>query len=95
MWNFASLSLTAFSWFILGIFYGFGFCFLTEWHWRVREALGHTNESNSYIHFLLVKMFDISVSEKVVDIFTGVFFSSAVVASVYVNFIRKKAGHEH
>lgn len=88
-WNFVSLSLTAFSWFILGIFYGFGYCFLTEWHWRIREALGYANESNSYIHFLLVELFDLSVSERLVDIFTGIFFFLAVVASGYVNFVNK------
>lgn len=90
MWNLVSLGFTAFSWFILGIFYGFGYCFLTEWHWQIREALGYTNKSNSYIHFLLVELFDISISEKVVDIFTGAFFSMAVLVSVYVNFIRKR-----
>jgi hypothetical protein len=85
-WNLATLCLTAFSWFILGIFYGFGYCFLTEWHWRIREALGYTNESNSYIHFLLLELFDISIQEKVVDIFTAIFFSAALLASAYVNF---------
>jgi hypothetical protein len=37
-WNLFSLILTTFSWFILGIFYGFGYCFLTDWHWEVREC---------------------------------------------------------
>lgn len=89
-WNLVTLSLTAFSWFILGIFYGFGYCFLTEWHWRIREALGYTNERNSYIHFLLIELFDISIPEKVVDIFTVIFFFAALLASVYVNFKKKK-----
>ena len=40
-WNLAALSLTAFSWFALGIFYGFGYCFLTDWHWQIREKLGY------------------------------------------------------
>jgi len=33
--------LTAFSWFFIGIWYGFGFCPLTEWHYQVRMKLGH------------------------------------------------------
>lgn len=89
-WNFVSLSLTAFSWFVLGIFYGFGYCFLTEWHWQIREVLGYTNESHSYIHFLLKEIFNISISERIVDIFTAVLFFGAVIASVYVNFFKKK-----
>lgn len=89
-WNLATLCLTAFSWFVLGIFYGFGYCFLTEWHWQIRETLGYTNESNSYIHFLLIELFDISIPEKLVDIFTAIFFFAALLASVYVNFRRRK-----
>jgi hypothetical protein len=81
----ASLSLTAFSWFVLGFFYGFGYCFLTEWHWQIREKLGYTNESNSYIHFLLVEIFGISIDENLVDVFTGIFFFAAIAASIYVN----------
>jgi hypothetical protein len=74
---------------VLGIFYGFGYCFLTEWHWQIRETLGYTNESHSYIHFLLIELFDISIQEKIVDTFTAIFFFTALAASVYVNFIRK------
>src|SRR5687768_7873008 len=70
-WNLITLSLTAFSWFALGIFYGFGYCFLTDWHWQVREKLGYTTESNSYIHFLIMKFTGISMQENVVDIFTA------------------------
>lgn len=94
VWNFVTLSMTAFSWFVLGIFYGFGYCFLTEWHWRIREALGYTDESNSYIHFLLIQLFNISISERLVNILTAVFFFLAVLASVYVNFIKKGSGNE-
>ncbi|MBT3271653.1 MAG: DUF2784 family protein, partial [Spirochaetales bacterium] len=28
------IGLTAFSWFVLGIWYGFGYCPSTDWHWR-------------------------------------------------------------
>lgn len=84
-WNLVSLSLTAFSWFVLGIFYGFGYCFLTDWHWDVREKLGYTTESNSYIHFLITNMTPISVSEKTVDVFTAVLFFAAMMTSLALN----------
>jgi len=38
--NLVLLLLTGFSWTILGIWYGFGFCPSTEWHWQVRMKLG-------------------------------------------------------
>lgn len=89
-WNLAALLLTAFSWFVLGIFYGFGYCFLTDWHWQVREQLEYATDSNSYIHFLITELTDISVSEKLVDIFTAIFFFAALATSVYVNIKGRK-----
>jgi hypothetical protein len=48
--------LTAASWFILGIWYGWGYCACTDWHWQIREQMGIYDRSDSYIHFLLLKM---------------------------------------
>ena len=90
-WNLISLSLTAFSWFILGIFYGFGYCFLTDWHWQVREKLGYSTVSNSYIHFLITELTGISVDEKLVDILTVFFFFSAFATSIYANIRSRKS----
>ncbi len=84
-WNLTTLLLTAFSWFVLGIFYGFGYCFLTDWHWQVRERLGYKTESNSYIHFLLTELTPFSLSENTVDVFTAIFFFAALAASFCVN----------
>jgi hypothetical protein len=47
---------TAASWFILGIWYGWGYCVCTDWHWQVREQMGIHDRSDSYIHFLLLKL---------------------------------------
>jgi hypothetical protein len=90
-WNLISLSLTAFSWFVLGIFYGFGYCFLTEWHWQIREKLDYPTESNSYIHFLIAQLTNISLDETLVDTFTAILFFIAFALSIYVN-VRGKTG---
>jgi len=84
-WNLLTLGLTAFSWFVLGIFYGFGYCFLTDWHWQIRDQLGYANPYNSYIHFLVSTIFSIDVSAEIVDLFTGILFAAAVIMSVITN----------
>lgn len=89
-WNLTALILTAFSWFVLGIFYGFGYCFLTDWHWQVREKLGYPTDSNSYIHFLVTELTGISIEEKIVDTLTAIFFFTAFALSVYVNIRDRK-----
>jgi hypothetical protein len=84
-WNLITLGLTAFSWFALGAFYGFGYCFLTDWHWQIRDELGYPNPFNSYIHFLITTVFSITVSERFVDILTGALFFAALVMSIATN----------
>lgn len=84
-WNLITLGLTAFSWFALGAFYGFGYCFLTDWHWQIRDELGYPNPFNSYIHFLITTVFSITASEQLIDILTGSLFFAALVMSIVTN----------
>jgi hypothetical protein len=84
-WNLITLTLTAFSWFVLGAFYGLGYCFLTDWHWQIREALGYANPYHSYIQFLITTLLSITVSEKLVNMLTGTLFFLALAMSIITN----------
>ncbi|MDH4273022.1 MAG: DUF2784 domain-containing protein, partial [Candidatus Aminicenantes bacterium] len=68
--NLAVILLTAFSWFILGIWYGYGYCPSTDWHWRVRLKLGIRDLPESYTKFLVDSFTGGDVSQRIVDIFT-------------------------
>jgi len=83
--NLVVVLLTAFSWTILGIWYGFGFCPSTEWHWQVRFKLGHYDMPSSYTKFLVDSLTGLNVSEKLVDIFAVLFLTLALFASVVTN----------
>jgi len=83
--NLIVLSLTAFSWFILGIWYGWGYCICTDWHWQVREMLGYHDLSPSYIHFLILKMTSVDLSVTLVNTATTIGFFSALAISIYLN----------
>ena len=84
-WNLFTLLLTACSWFVLGIWYGWGYCVFTDWHWVVRRHIGYQAMSNSYVHFLVLKITGISFPESVVDIVTALVFFSSLVLSIWVN----------
>jgi len=86
--NLIVLSLTAFSWFILGIWYGWGYCICTDWHWQVREMLGYHDMSTSYIHFLILKITNVDLSVSLVDTVTTIGFFSAIAINTYLN-VRK------
>jgi hypothetical protein len=83
--NLFTLSLTAFSWVVLGIWYGFGYCPCTDWHWTVRRKLGSYDMPNSYIKFLVDEWTGIEVAASTVDLWTGILFVAALGASVWVN----------
>jgi hypothetical protein len=55
-WQLLTLALTGASWFVLGIWYGWGYCVCTDWHWRVRAALGYHDDNDSYIYLLINKL---------------------------------------
>lgn len=80
-----TMALTAFSWFVLGIWYGWGYCFCTDWHWQVREALGHHDHSTSYIHFLILKLTGADLNTRLVDAGTALVFTTSLIASLWVN----------
>lgn len=93
-WRFANLitlSLTAFSWFVLGIFYGLGYCPFTDWHWEVRRLLGYNDQSNSYIHFLILKILRINLPESLVYMATVIVFFTAFSVSIFLA-IKKRFG---
>lgn len=83
--NLVVILFTAFSWFILGIWYGYGYCPSTDWHWRVRARLGIHDLPSSYTKFLVDSFTGWDVSQKTVDIFTFVLLISALSASLYTN----------
>ncbi len=84
-WNLITLLLTGGSWFILGIFYGIGYCPLTDWHYMVLRELGETRMPPSYIQYILDRLLGIQITPLQADVVTiGVFFL-ALMASLYVN----------
>ena len=84
-WNLITLLLTAGSWFILGIWYGWGFCLCTEWHWQVREQLGYHDQSTSYIHFLVLKLTGADLDPVFVERATLAGFIIALILSIGLN----------
>ena len=47
-----TVAVTAGSWFILGIWFGTGYCPITDWQWQVKEKLGETNLPASFVKYM-------------------------------------------
>lgn len=83
--NLIVILLTFLSWFILGIWYGFGYCPSTEWHWLVRRKLGYTDLPSTYTKFLIDSLTGWDVNPELVKILTVLLLALALFASVWTN----------
>ena len=79
------ISITAFSWFVLGIWYGWGYCFLTDWAWEVKAKLGVTGLPNSYVQYVFEKI-GLQIKSAATDMITVGAFAVSLVMSVVFNF---------
>lgn len=84
MLHLAALGVTAFSWFGLGIFHGFGYCFCTDWHWNVRHRLGLTEMPQSYVKFLIQRLTGRDLNDALVDAVTVAAFLGVSALAVYL-----------
>ena len=87
--HFICVLVTAASWGILGIWFGMGYCPVTDWQWRVKEKLGEHNLPASFIKYYADKITGKSISSSLFDLVTAVCFGIAALLSIYVNFIKK------
>ena len=83
--NLITLLLTAGSWVVLGIFYGFGYCPFTDWHFRVLTRLGYSNLPDSYLSFLFTRLTGLPIDQSLVDSVTLWGLIVALVISLYLN----------
>jgi hypothetical protein len=89
--HFYCVLLTAASWLVLGIFYGIGYCPVTDWQWQVKERLGEENLPNSFIKYVTDKVTGSNIKASLIDSLTAILFFVAAGLSVYFNFIRKNS----
>lgn len=82
-----SIVITAASWFVLGIWYGMGYCPVTDWQWDVKEQLGERNLPPNFIEYFAEKLSGMDLPYSLINITITVCFALAAVLSVYVNFI--------
>lgn len=55
-WHLLLTTLTLGCWFVLGYWLSVGYCPVSDWHWKIKQALGSGRPPQSYIHFVLQKI---------------------------------------
>jgi len=83
--NLITLVLTGASWFLLGLFYGIGYCPLTDWHFSILNKLGEYQLPPSYLEYLAERLTPLNLSTTLVDSTTAIVFFMALVLSIFLN----------
>ncbi|MDR4987481.1 MAG: DUF2784 domain-containing protein [Bacteroidales bacterium] len=85
--------LTGGSWFILGLFYGIGYCPLTDWHWQVLHRMGETGLPVSYVQYILKRITGIGITASAADTLTLFGWLAALIIATYLraaDFLKRK-----
>jgi hypothetical protein len=90
-WQLAAVSLTALSWFVLGIRYGWGYCPCTDWHWQVRARLGHRGDPPSYIQLLMETLTGMEVGTGLANVLALVVLVAAAALGVILTLRDRRA----
>ncbi len=91
--NLIALLATAFSWCVLGLWKGIGYCPCTEWHWQVRARLGYHDMPASYLVFLIKTLTGEEANPETVDFAAASAVLTALTLSAILNaraFLRKQ-----
>jgi hypothetical protein len=67
------------------MFYGWGYCPCTDWHWEVKRALGASNLPYSYIKYYMDKLSGFKWNPMVVDTTVVILGLSAFALSSWLN----------
>jgi len=83
--NLVSLLITFASWVLLGFWKGWGYCFLTDWHYAILSELGEKDLPSSYIAFLVEKITGWMPGTELVNSLTLGLAVLALICSLWVN----------
>lgn len=78
-------------WTILGIWFGLGYCPVTDWQWQVKKQLGEQNLPASFIKYFADKVTGMDISPTLIDVLTLGLFLIAIAISVKLNFFNKRS----
>lgn len=83
--NLITLLLTGLSWVGLGLFFGIGYCPLTDWHWNILYELGKPPQTPSYVAYLFSRILNVDMYSHSADLLTTYSYLLALVLSAIVN----------
>ncbi len=85
--NLILILLTLGSWYILGHWFGEGYCPLTDWHWKVRRKMGISEISDSYVKLVFDRVTGKSLDPRMINDLTLVLTLVSGTVSLVMNLL--------
>jgi hypothetical protein len=82
-----SILLTAASWLLLGIWFGVGYCPVTDLQWEIKERLGEQNIPANFIEYFAEKIANRDFNPQLVNNAITISFIIVALLSFYFNFL--------
>lgn len=80
------------SWIAIGFYVGNpGYCILTDWHWRVKQAIGESKLPPSYLAYLYTEISGREANSRIISWIAAVILIAATFLSIRLN-IRRRTG---
>jgi hypothetical protein len=77
-----TLGATAFSWFVLGAWHGWGYCLFADLHFEIRERRGLVDPEHSYVQLLARHWFGVPLDLPTANLLAGTVFALIVLATI-------------
>ncbi|MCA1901621.1 MAG: DUF2784 domain-containing protein [Candidatus Hydrogenedens sp.] len=87
--HYISMWIVFISWFLLGLYFGLGYCPLTDLHWKIKIKLNEVNLPYSFIKYILDRITKNDFDETMINYVTVVVFIFIFILSTYF-FIKDK-----
>lgn len=84
-----TLALTTFSWFVMGMFWGWGYCVLTDWHTHIRRQLAYAEPEATFAQQFAGRLCGLPLDRTFADCITGSIFTFIVVVTA-ITWSRKR-----
>ena len=85
-----SIVITAASWFLLGIWFGMGYCPFTDWQWKVKEKLGETDLPANFIEYFAEEFTGSDFDPELVNNVIAIGFAMVALLSIYINIVHQR-----
>lgn len=86
-----ALGLTLLAWLGLGMWYGLGYCPLTDWHWDVKRSLGERRLPYSFTKYIFDKITGSDADNQWINFATAAGLAFGVVMALLKQWRHQKA----